>query len=455
MPTPPRLSSPRYRHRILAAGLIAAGALFSFVAPVYIGRIEDDLAARVPEELAEAGFDGVAAEFSGQDGTLRCDRPLTDPEAATAAAYDVWGVRAITLDRSCRVNVVPGVDGDDASADSTLESAGDSNVDSAGDASGESTAVSALASAAATGTESAGSATSTAEYATLADLIADDPRFSYLSVLLDESGITTAFDDPSAEPVTIFAPTDSAFERLSADANAHLRSQPALLAELLDHHMASGVLLADEIETGPLSMLDGTSVDVDRVGSAITIDGSRLVDVDLTAGNGVVHAIDGVLVPDDLDLTAPPGSVPVTTDAGAVTTAVATTSSATSPEQAAALTVELNEYVAANPLRFAAGQAVLSPESAPVLDLLAARLLEVPGISVTIEGHTDSDGSPDRNLTLSRQRAEAVLLALVARGVTAVPLTATGYGSQRPVLVNGVEDKDASRRVEFLVEAAA
>ena len=445
MPTPPRLSSPRYRHRILAAGLIAAGALFSFVAPVYIGRIEDDLTQRVPEELAEAGFDGVAAEFSGQDGTLRCDRPLTDPEAATAAAYDVWGVRAITLDRTCRVNVAPAVDsGDETSAS-----------DATGDATGDSTAVSALASGSGAGTGAPDSvATSTAEYPTLADLIADDPRFSYLSVLLDESGMATRFDDPSADPVTVFAPTDIAFERLSADANAHLRSEPELLAKLLDHHMATGVLLADELETGPLPVLDGDSVDVNRVGSAITIDGSRLVDTDLTAGNGVVHAIDGVLLPDDVDLTATTGSVPATTGPAA-TAPVTAPPPATSPEQAAALTAELNEYVAANPLRFAAGQAVLSPESSPVLDQLAARLLELPGISVTIEGHTDSDGSPDRNLTLSRQRAEAVLLALVARGLTDVPLTATGYGSQRPVLVDGVEDKDASRRVEFLVEATA
>ena len=80
--------------------MIAAGALYSFGAPLYVGRIEDDLAHRVPDELADAGFQGISAEFDGQDGTLRCNQPLDDPEAAIGAAYDVWGVRAITLDRT-------------------------------------------------------------------------------------------------------------------------------------------------------------------------------------------------------------------------------------------------------------------------------------------------------------------------------------------------------------------
>ena len=47
-----------YRRRILAAGLIAAGALYSFGAPWYVNNIEDDLEQRAPEELAAAGFTG-------------------------------------------------------------------------------------------------------------------------------------------------------------------------------------------------------------------------------------------------------------------------------------------------------------------------------------------------------------------------------------------------------------
>ena len=74
------------------------------------------------------------------------------------------------------------------------------------------------------------------------------------------------------------------------------------------------------------------------------------------------------------------------------------------------------------------------------------------GVTITVEGHTDSDGDAIANQILSQQRAEAVRAALAERGVGAATITAEGFGEDRPVLVNGVEDKDASRRVEFRIE---
>ena len=83
-----------YRRRILAVGLIAAGALYSFGAPLFVNRIEDDLEQRVPEELAEAGFTGVAAEFDGQDGTLRCDAAARRPGTGDGARPTTCGACA-------------------------------------------------------------------------------------------------------------------------------------------------------------------------------------------------------------------------------------------------------------------------------------------------------------------------------------------------------------------------
>jgi OOP family OmpA-OmpF porin len=86
-----------------------------------------------------------------------------------------------------------------------------------------------------------------------------------------------------------------------------------------------------------------------------------------------------------------------------------------------------------------------------VLDRLAGIAEQFDGVTITIEGHTDSDGVPAENQVLSAQRAAAVLANLVARGVPAADLTAVGLGSTRPMVVGGVEDKDASRRIEFRV----
>ena len=103
MVSPSAHPASRYRRRILSLGALATGALYVVGAPIFTDRIESDLESRVPVELAELGFRGVTAEFSGQDGTLTCELPLDDPEAARAAAFDVRGVRTVDLERSCRV----------------------------------------------------------------------------------------------------------------------------------------------------------------------------------------------------------------------------------------------------------------------------------------------------------------------------------------------------------------
>ena len=122
---------------------------------------------------------------------------------------------------------------------------------------------------------------------------------------------------------------------------------------------------------------------------------------------------------------------------------------------AADLEAQLNEFVAANPVQFEPGAATLTADAEVVLDQLAAQALAFGGVTITIEGHTDSDGEAAANLSLSQRRAEVVLDALVARGLDATSLTAEGFGETQPVLVGGVEDKDASRRVEFRIEASA
>ena len=267
-----------YRRRILAVGLIAAGALYSFGAPLYVNRIEDDLEQRVPEELAAAGFTGVIAEFDGQDGTLTCAQPLDDPEQATDEAYGVWGVHAITLDRSCRVNRAP--------------ETGDSETSSAGDATTEQSNV---VQAVAAGVDGA------IVYPTIGDLLDTDPRLSYLSMLLSEAGLTEAMR--VAGPLTLFAPTDEAFEELSADTNARLRSEPELLSLLLGHHVADGLYLAADLASEPITMVDDHVLTVDADGSTILVEDVPIVDPDLRTGNGVVHVVNHLLMPGELDLS--------------------------------------------------------------------------------------------------------------------------------------------------------
>lgn len=99
-------------------------------------------------------------------------------------------------------------------------------------------------------------------------------------------------------------------------------------------------------------------------------------------------------------------------------------------------------------IRFDYDSAVIRPESADVLDELFHGLESTPG-SIVIEGHTSSEGSPDYNLALSERRAQAVVDALVTRGIDAERIGALGVGESSPIASNDDEaGRSLNRRVE-------
>jgi outer membrane protein OmpA-like peptidoglycan-associated protein len=94
----------------------------------------------------------------------------------------------------------------------------------------------------------------------------------------------------------------------------------------------------------------------------------------------------------------------------------------------------------------------LKPESAAVIRSVARGLETNPNLKLQIEGHTDSVGSADHNLDLSKRRAEAVKAVLVSQfKVDAARLTTTGLGSTKPIDSNDTpQGRAQNRRVEFV-----
>ncbi|WP_336978360.1 OmpA family protein [Altererythrobacter fulvus] len=101
-------------------------------------------------------------------------------------------------------------------------------------------------------------------------------------------------------------------------------------------------------------------------------------------------------------------------------------------------------------IRFEEGSSRIDASSLGLLDEVAAALRPCLGAIIAITGHTDSSGPEPSNLALSRERANAVLAALVGRGIPADGLRASGVGSTLPV--EGLDPTDpANRRIEFSV----
>lgn len=98
------------------------------------------------------------------------------------------------------------------------------------------------------------------------------------------------------------------------------------------------------------------------------------------------------------------------------------------------------------------GRFELKSESEAELLVLYRFLERNPGIRIEIQGHTDNVGNDADNLTLSRQRAEAVQAFLVEKGIAPERLQARGYGETRPVADNDTETGRAkNRRTEIQI----
>ncbi|GHJ45593.1 hypothetical protein Cs7R123_29350 [Catellatospora sp. TT07R-123] len=104
------------------------------------------------------------------------------------------------------------------------------------------------------------------------------------------------------------------------------------------------------------------------------------------------------------------------------------------------------------PVTFLDNRTVLTAAGQAALVRAAQILTENPEVKVRIEGHTDTIGTAESNLALSRARAKTVVDFLVAHGVSADRLTSVGYGESRLKVPDTTETNRAiNRRVEFIV----
>jgi outer membrane protein OmpA-like peptidoglycan-associated protein len=100
-------------------------------------------------------------------------------------------------------------------------------------------------------------------------------------------------------------------------------------------------------------------------------------------------------------------------------------------------------------------RAEVRPTGRDALRRLADFLQRYPDRQLLIEGHTDSVGSDEYNLTLSLRRAQAVAAELIALGVSPLRIKAIGYGEDFPIVANSTDTNRAlNRRVEVYISQA-
>ena len=103
-------------------------------------------------------------------------------------------------------------------------------------------------------------------------------------------------------------------------------------------------------------------------------------------------------------------------------------------------------------IQFEYNSAALTDDSQAGIQMITDFLKRNPDLKVELAGHTDDVGSASYNLKLSTERAQSVMQALVANGITESRLTAKGYGATKPILPNDSDEHRAvNRRTEMII----
>ena len=122
---------------------------------------------------------------------------------------------------------------------------------------------------------------------------ADSGQFSTLIAALKAADLVSVLD--GNRQFTVFAPTDAAFAALGLDAsNIGTAFDKATLTNILLYHVTTGRKdSGDVLSSDSLRMLNGQRADIEGA----TIDGAPIIAVDISTSNGIIHVVDGVLLP--------------------------------------------------------------------------------------------------------------------------------------------------------------
>lgn len=139
---------------------------------------------------------------------------------------------------------------------------------------------------------------------TIADLASEDPRFTTLVALVEQAGLTAELDGDAE--YTVFAPTNAAFEKLDSELVTRLKSGDANdeLKSILKAHVVEGETLSTALTDGETQIATLAEIDlaVSKMGDSVTVGNATVVEADIDASNGVIHAVDTVIVPADKEI---------------------------------------------------------------------------------------------------------------------------------------------------------
>ena len=137
--------------------------------------------------------------------------------------------------------------------------------------------------------------------ASIYDIVSNSTNHTILKVAIDACALNGVLSDPGS--LTLFAPTDAAFDLLPAGTVTALLADIPLLTDILKHHVVGASVMSGMLSNNQVvTTLLGTDVTVTINSMGVYIDNAMVTVADIVADNGVVHVIDAVLIPTTTDI---------------------------------------------------------------------------------------------------------------------------------------------------------
>jgi len=136
---------------------------------------------------------------------------------------------------------------------------------------------------------------------TIVDVAGGAGNFSTLVAALTAADLVETLSGEG--PFTVFAPTDEAFAALPAGVldGLLLPENKDLLIQILTYHVVSGMVMAADVTDGDVATVEGSTIKLGTM-SGVTVNGANVISADVMASNGVIHAIDAVILPPGVDV---------------------------------------------------------------------------------------------------------------------------------------------------------
>ncbi len=139
------------------------------------------------------------------------------------------------------------------------------------------------------------------EAGTIVEVASGNPDFSTLVAAVEAAGLVETLSGTG--PFTVFAPTNEAFEALPAGVldMLLLPENKETLTKVLTYHVVPGEVTSDMVTAGDVATVEGSTIAITTDGGVKINDTATVTAVDVDASNGVIHVIDSVLIPAEVE----------------------------------------------------------------------------------------------------------------------------------------------------------